>query len=277
MIDHPDPEGSTGLTSATLALTYDPALVSVSPSDITLGSIPSQGTGWQLSAVVDQTTGQIGIQIYSLTPITVNQAGSLVNIAFTAIGERRGVSPPVLPSVQLVDTVTPNGQWFGTGVADTQGAMILSPGVDRVGITLRVMESITRSVMPTMAVDDDNTVGDMKILTRSVRATLETDLSENIVDDMTGQERSPDQRGGQTFQIGNLPWLNNFHYQNSPMVLVTDRLFQTLVLDTDTSLFSGTPEQQASDPPEVPPSAASDQAFVDLASDRDDFSDLGDY
>ena len=137
MIDHPDPEGSTGLTSATLALTYDPALVSVSPADITLGSIPSQGTGWQLSAVVDPTTGQIGIQLYGLTPIMVNQAGSLVNIAFH--GEPTGVSPRVPPTAQLVDSVTPNGQWFGTGVTDSQGAMILSPGVDRVGITLNVM------------------------------------------------------------------------------------------------------------------------------------------
>ena len=131
MIDHPDPEGSTGLTSVTLALTYDPALLSVSAADITLGSIPSEGTGWQLTAVVDQATGQIGIQLYSLTPITVNQAGSLVNIAFHLIGEPTGVSPRILPGVQLVDAVTPNGQWFGTGVADSQGALILSSGVDQ--------------------------------------------------------------------------------------------------------------------------------------------------
>ena len=43
MIDHPDPDGSTGLTSVTLALTYDPAAFSVSPADITLGSIPRTG------------------------------------------------------------------------------------------------------------------------------------------------------------------------------------------------------------------------------------------
>ncbi len=131
MIDHPDPEGSTGLTSVTLALTYDPALLSVSPADITLGSIPSGGTGWQLTAVVDQATGQIGIQLYSLTPITVNQAGSLVNITFQLIGGPTGVIPPVVPSVQLVDAVTPNGYWFGTGIADAQGALILSTGVDQ--------------------------------------------------------------------------------------------------------------------------------------------------
>ncbi len=82
MIDHPHPDGSTGLTEATLALTYDPAMLTVSPADITLGSLPSQGTGWQLSSVVDQATGQIGIQLYSATPISTTQAGSLVNITF---------------------------------------------------------------------------------------------------------------------------------------------------------------------------------------------------
>ncbi len=126
LIDHPDPEGSTGLTSVTLALTYDPTMLSVTPADISLGSIPSQGTGWQMTVVVDQTTGQIGIQLYSATPITVNELGSLVNIAFHVL------PGAMVPStfVQLVDTVTPDGQWFGTGVADSQGAMILSSGVN---------------------------------------------------------------------------------------------------------------------------------------------------
>ena len=128
MLDHPHPDGSTGLTSATLALTYDPAVVSVSSKDITLGSIPSLGEGWQISSVVDQTTGQIGIQIYSQTPITANDAGSLVNIVFHILP---GATVPATP-VQLVDSVAPNGQWFGAGVADSQGAMILSPGMDRV-------------------------------------------------------------------------------------------------------------------------------------------------
>jgi len=52
MLDDPHPSGSTGLTEAMLALTYDPAVLTVSASDITLGSIPSLGTGWQLSSVV---------------------------------------------------------------------------------------------------------------------------------------------------------------------------------------------------------------------------------
>src|SRR5205807_1223484 len=42
MIDDPHPAGSTGMTEATLALRYDPAVLTVSSSDITLGSIPKQ-------------------------------------------------------------------------------------------------------------------------------------------------------------------------------------------------------------------------------------------
>src|SRR5262249_2592478 len=53
LLDQPHPQGSTGLTEAILALTYDPAALSVSPADITLGSLPALGTGWQLHSVVD--------------------------------------------------------------------------------------------------------------------------------------------------------------------------------------------------------------------------------
>src|SRR4029077_6111511 len=59
-LDDPRPVGSTGMTEAILALTYDPSVLSVSVSDITLGSLPSQGSGWQLWSMVNQGTGQIG-------------------------------------------------------------------------------------------------------------------------------------------------------------------------------------------------------------------------
>jgi hypothetical protein len=126
LLDHPRPEGSTGMNEAILALTYDPSVLSVAASDITLGSIPSLGVGWQLKSVVDQATGQIRIELYSMTPITAAQAGSLVTIAFHVLP---GVSVPVT-AVQLVNSVTPSGQVFSTEVADGQGQFILSPGLD---------------------------------------------------------------------------------------------------------------------------------------------------
>ena len=81
-LDQPHPAGSTGLTSAILALKYDPSVLSVTPADITLGTIPSMGAGWQIYSIIDPNSGQIAIFIYSSTPITDNLAGSLVNIAF---------------------------------------------------------------------------------------------------------------------------------------------------------------------------------------------------
>ena len=88
-------------------------MLSLSPTDIPLGSIPNAGTGWQFSGVADQTTGQIGIQLYSLTPITATQAGSLVNIDFHVLP---GATVPSTP-VQLVDAVNPNGQSFSRVLA----------------------------------------------------------------------------------------------------------------------------------------------------------------
>jgi hypothetical protein len=138
MLDQPHPAGSTGMMEAILALTYDPSVLSVSASDITLGSIPNNGTGWQLTSAVDPATGQIAIQLFSTTPITATETGSLVSIAFhVSGGESSGVSrrikPPVIPvtAVQLVSWLTLNGQVFATQVDDAQGQFVLSPGVDR--------------------------------------------------------------------------------------------------------------------------------------------------
>jgi hypothetical protein len=128
LLDHPHPVGSTGMEEAVLALTYDPKVLTVSSSDITLGSIPGLGSGWRLVSVVDQATGQIGIDLYSTTPIAATQAGSLVNIAFHV----EPGAPPPATAVQLVNSVTPNGRYFSTEVADDQGQYVLSPGVDRV-------------------------------------------------------------------------------------------------------------------------------------------------
>ena len=82
LLNEPHPAGSTGLVEAELVLKYDPTVLSVSAADTALGTIPSQGTGWQISSVVDAATGQITIQLYSQTPIASDQAGSLVNVAF---------------------------------------------------------------------------------------------------------------------------------------------------------------------------------------------------
>jgi hypothetical protein len=118
------------MEEAVLALSYDPKVLTVSSSDITLGSIPGLGSGWNLVSVVDQATGQIGIDLYSTTAISRVRAGSLVNITFRVVP---GAAVPAT-AVQLVSSVTPNGRSFSTEVADDQGQYVLSPGVDQLVI-----------------------------------------------------------------------------------------------------------------------------------------------
>jgi uncharacterized delta-60 repeat protein len=130
LLDNPQPQGSAGITEAILALTYDPNVLSVSAADITLGTIPDSSSGWRLESMIDQATGQIGIDLYSTTPITDAEAGSLVNITFHLLPGANTAAT----KVQLVSAVTPQNRWFGTEVADGQGQLVLSPGVDEITI-----------------------------------------------------------------------------------------------------------------------------------------------
>jgi N-acetylneuraminic acid mutarotase len=138
LLDDPHPEGSTGMTEVILALTYDPSVLSVSAVDITLGSIPAQGAGWQVISVVDPATGQIGIELYGTTPVTSRTDGSLVNIAFHVVP---GASATTT-SVQLVNQTTPGGQEFQKQVDDTQGSLVLGPGLDRQVVSLGADEAV---------------------------------------------------------------------------------------------------------------------------------------
>jgi hypothetical protein len=128
-LDDPSPAGSTGMTEAVLALTYDPALLSVSAADIALGSIPSLGTVWKMETFVDQNMGRIAVVLYSTTPIAAKSAGSLVTIAFHVRSEAAGAHPQVSAeaSVRLVSSVVIGSVQFSTQLDDSQGAFMLSP------------------------------------------------------------------------------------------------------------------------------------------------------
>ena len=58
-IDDPRPDGSTGMTLAELALTYDPKAFTVTAADVQLGTVPGSGSGWTLQTVVDPATGRL--------------------------------------------------------------------------------------------------------------------------------------------------------------------------------------------------------------------------
>jgi hypothetical protein len=128
LLDNPRPSGSTGMTEAMLALAFDPKVLTVSSADITLGSIPGLGRDWHLVSLVDETTGQIGIDLYGTAPITADQAGTLVNILLHILPRASSGTT----TVHLVKAVTIDGEHFATQVDDAQGQFVLSAGEDEV-------------------------------------------------------------------------------------------------------------------------------------------------
>ena len=123
-IDDPLPAANDGMMEATVALSYDPAVLSVSPSDVHLGSVPASGSGWTLQSNIDQATGQIAVTILSTTPIASSTAGSLVVIDF----HQTGLTAAGTTTVNLVDSVDPNGSApIYTQVDGQQGPFVLSP------------------------------------------------------------------------------------------------------------------------------------------------------
>ena len=264
ILDHPHPLGSTGMTEAILALTYDPLVLGVSPSDITLGSIPGLSS-WQLASVVDQRAGQIGIELYSTTPITASESGSLVNIAFHRIdGERRGVSPPWIPetAVQLVSSVAPGGQQFTTQVDDAQGQFVLSPGMDRLvvetgtnpaavaatgerrGVSAPAetatnglaLHGSSQNAAGTSLLADSETNDAaplaMNAETASEFAEIHTIPTSVVASAALSLQTNVPTGVGQVFQIGVSPPLNTLLYAQSPRQLAADRLFLSLAQDS---------------------------------------------
>ena len=131
-IDTAQPAGSNGLTNAVLALTFDPQVFEVSADDVELGTVLNSGTGWQLRTVVNDQTGEIGIDLYSITPIQTTAGGSLVTITLHV----RDTAPAGATGLSLVSQVNPTGgRLYRTEAADQQGGLVLSPAPTATGIT----------------------------------------------------------------------------------------------------------------------------------------------
>jgi len=89
---------------------------------VRLGSLPLSGTGWHLTTAVNNNTGQIGVELFSNTPILTTAGGSLVTVSM----EVRNQAPAGTTALSLVSQVTPTGQRaFETMVTDAQGAFVL--------------------------------------------------------------------------------------------------------------------------------------------------------
>jgi hypothetical protein len=121
-LDDTAPEGSTGLLAGHLAFAYDPKAFTVSAADVHLGSLLEAHSGWSVVPTVDPVTGQIAIALWSTTPISSSQDGSLVTIDFHQIGTAPGTT-----AIQLVKSVSINGQYVPTELEDAQGTFTLTP------------------------------------------------------------------------------------------------------------------------------------------------------
>ena len=59
-------------------------MFTVSAADVQLGSLTA---GWQLTTLVNAQTGEIGIDLFSSTPIQTTASGSLVDDHFARSGQ----------------------------------------------------------------------------------------------------------------------------------------------------------------------------------------------
>jgi Cohesin domain len=260
LLDDPHPTGSSGLTSATIALTYDPAVLSVNPNDIALGSIPAEGTGWQISSVIDAVKGQIVIQMYSSTPIAAAQPGSLATIVFNLLPNAKQKST----TVGLADSVTPNGQYFSTVLADSLGAMILSPGADRVTIQTGVdpFPSV-QAIAPTSK--DSSLPLESSEAWPGLRYYETPDskiISTNSENEPPDQSNDPPIAGSPVF-MGNLPFLSSLAYETPRSQSASDLFFKMLANETDDSESADIYE-----PIKAKPMAVLDKAFT-MLGDQD--------
>jgi hypothetical protein len=121
-LDTAMPAGSLGLTEANLALIYDPSIFTVANSDLRLGTLPASGSDWGLTSSINPITGQIGINLFSPTPLATTDGGSLVTIAFHVLP----TAPAGTTSIALAAEVNPSGsRLVRTGLADPQSGLTL--------------------------------------------------------------------------------------------------------------------------------------------------------
>jgi hypothetical protein len=200
-LSDPRPAGSTGMTQAELALTYDPKVFTVTAADVHLGTVPASGSGWTLSTVVDPTTGALAIMLVSQTPITTSTGGSLVTIDFHKVGAVSGTT-----SIQLVASVNLPGQgMFSTAAFDSSDRFILSPA-------------------PTNTATDTGIEGQVGLQGANAKLLSEVVPANSEATDLVTTS-TPDT--GLVFQFGNAPLVNLATNRNSPQQ-ASDQLFTAL-------------------------------------------------
>lgn len=124
-IDNLNPNGN-GLSLASLALTFDPSVFTVSATDVHLGSVPNSASGWTFSTSIGSVAslGQISITLSSATPIDTMIPGSLATIDFH-IKDTAFVGPHF---IDLAASTHPLGTTIATSLTGSNGPIALDPG-----------------------------------------------------------------------------------------------------------------------------------------------------
>jgi len=90
--------------------------------------------------MVNAATGEIGINLWSSSPITTTEGGSLATISLHV----RDTAPVGSTGLTLVNQVNPNGnRLFTTTVSDPMGAFILHPAQTATGVEPGAPGSVT--------------------------------------------------------------------------------------------------------------------------------------
>jgi hypothetical protein len=165
--------------------------------------------------------------------------------------------------VQLVNSVNPNGQQFGTVLADTMSGLVVSRGLDRVTVDTNVApvsaaapttavetsshqaavqgtaEDRTSSLFGTEANDALAVISNGAVSSESTSVSLRVTPANLIVSGALAFQTNAamlaaTQIAGQVFQIGNLPLVSALATGNASQQL-TDRVFLALARWTDTA------------------------------------------
>jgi autotransporter-associated beta strand protein len=197
-LDDAHPAGSTGLTEAHLALTYNPQWFTVTAADIRLGSLLAAGSGWTLTPTINPTTGEIAIALSSSVPILSTAGGSLVTINFHQIADTPAAAPSA--AISLVSWVNPCGsQVVLTELGDAQGTFTLSPAPIN-GFDPRIDGRVLGMEIPATPVMHAETVSvETPVINRS---EAETSATEPVRPAVTGEIASSSEQADSSGPIG---------------------------------------------------------------------------
>ena len=120
-LDNPNPAGSGGLVGASLAIDYDPAVLTF----VSAQGGPAYGAGWDVEHTVNQTSGLLGVTLLNTsgTPNVSTAGGALVLLTFDInANAASGITP-----INLVPSNTPGSITVTTGLTAKTASYSMPP------------------------------------------------------------------------------------------------------------------------------------------------------